>query len=268
MITPITDHEGNSFRSITAMCKHWGISRSTYDYRLAHGWSVEKTLTTPINTKAFKSVPCQDHLGNHYADVTAMCEHWGVSQKTYTYRRENGQTVEQALTSSTNRGEHTDHTGQTFRSQAAMCKAWGISPQAYLTRINNGWSLEEALTTPVASRSSHVSQRTCTDHEGTEYPSHAAMCAAWGINYNTYMERLARGMTQEEALTTGKHERAGKPCQDHLGQTFPSTAAMCRHWEIGLSTFQGRITRGLTLEEALTTPVKETPPSHQWHLNI
>lgn len=151
----------------------------------------------------------------------------------------------------------TDHTGQTFRSQAAMCKAWGISPQAYLTRINNGWSLEEALTTPVASRSAHISERSCTDHKGTEYPSHAAMCKHWGVNYTTYTSRIENGWSVEEALTGNRPDKRNRPTTDHTGQTFPTFTAMCEHWGVTRSVYEGRLKRGYTQEHALTTPVKK-----------
>lgn len=94
------------------------------------------------------------------------------------------------------------------------------------------------------------------------------MCEAWGISYSTYSSRLEAGRSQQEALTGAKQASHGKPCQDHEGNTFPSVSAMCRAWKISLSIFQGRIRRGLTLEEALTAPVKKNPPSHHWHLNL
>ena len=41
------DHMGEKFYSITTMCQHWGVERKVYMYRVSHGWSVEKALTTP-----------------------------------------------------------------------------------------------------------------------------------------------------------------------------------------------------------------------------
>lgn len=39
------DHEGNCFRSKTEMCRYWGISINTYDYRIDNGASVEQALS-------------------------------------------------------------------------------------------------------------------------------------------------------------------------------------------------------------------------------
>lgn len=40
------DHLGNTFRSFSAMCAYWGVSRDLVYYRLNVGWSVKKALTT------------------------------------------------------------------------------------------------------------------------------------------------------------------------------------------------------------------------------
>ena len=45
-----------------------------------------------------------------------------------------------------------------------------------------------------------------------------------------------------------------KICKDHTGQEFPSLAAMARAWGLSPSMLQGRLDRGLTMEEALTLP--------------
>ena len=41
-------------------------------------------------------------------------------------------------------------------------------------------------------------------------------------------------------------------CHDHLGNRFKSKKAMCKHYKVAYSTFNGRLAKGLTLEEALT----------------
>ena len=44
--------------------------------------------------------------------------------------------------------------------------------------------------------------------------------------------------------------------KDHTGAEFPSLTAMCRAWGVSRNTFSGRRARGMTLEEALTSPPK------------
>ncbi len=53
------DHLGGKFYSITTMCQHWGVARKVYMYRVSHGWSIEKALTTPSRqSKKKKPADC------------------------------------------------------------------------------------------------------------------------------------------------------------------------------------------------------------------
>ena len=45
-----------------------------------------------------------------------------------------------------------------------------------------------------------------------------------------------------------------KICKDHTGQEFPSFTAMARAWGLTPSMLQGRLERGLLMEQALTLP--------------
>ena len=52
--------------------------------------------------------------------------------------------------------------------------------------------------------------------------------------------------------TTEIKKKRNKPCEDHLGNKFPSFAAMCRFHHMTTENVRGRIKRGATVEEALT----------------
>lgn len=45
-----------------------------------------------------------------------------------------------------------------------------------------------------------------------------------------------------------------KPCRDHLGRPFGSVPEMCETWGVPFSTYQGRLERGWTMEQALSVP--------------
>lgn len=47
-VVNFNDHLGNSFPSLGAMCKYWGISKTVYHGRIRRGWSLERTLTSPV----------------------------------------------------------------------------------------------------------------------------------------------------------------------------------------------------------------------------
>ena len=50
----VSDHVGNKFTSVNAMCKHWDVNLGTYKYRVKHGLSIEEALTKKINRKERK----------------------------------------------------------------------------------------------------------------------------------------------------------------------------------------------------------------------
>ena len=114
----VTDHTGQTFISVSEMCKHWNMTRVTYNARRKMGWSMEKALTTPLKKIKVQRVVCKDHLGNEYASLNAMCEAYGITRYRYQSRIKLGWTVKDALTKElcVNSTECTDGFGNTFPS--------------------------------------------------------------------------------------------------------------------------------------------------------
>lgn len=44
----ITDHKGNVFRSLTALCDFYNISMANFRWRYNNGWTMRDILETPI----------------------------------------------------------------------------------------------------------------------------------------------------------------------------------------------------------------------------
>jgi hypothetical protein len=53
-----TDHLGNEYPSITAMCKAYNIPTQTYGMRIKQGWSVKDALTTPKGEPRLDTPDC------------------------------------------------------------------------------------------------------------------------------------------------------------------------------------------------------------------
>ena len=100
-----------------------------------------------------------------------------------------------------------------------------------------------------------------TDHLGNEFPSLSAMLSHYNINYSGFKYRInTLKMSLEDALTKPHKDALSTAitCTDHLGNTFPSKAAMCDHWRIPRTLFFRRIRDGWSLEKALTEPLQYT----------
>lgn len=132
----ITDHLGQEFPSINAMCKHWKVARSTFRLRTEKkGWSVERALTEPVKqTNSMRAQHWTDHLGNDFPSLNAMCEAWGITHHTFSTRVNRlGWSVEKALTTPTviNASECSDEMGHIFPTIGDMCHYYNI-PSYYL----------------------------------------------------------------------------------------------------------------------------------------
>ena len=254
---PCEDHLGNKFISQSEMLRQYKISQTIFNYRLnTMGWTLEQTLTTPaMDSDMAGAHKCHDHLGNEFPSIRAMCDHWRVPRNVFFTRRREGKSLKECLDPVT-RQRHSqqrivrDHKGQIHANLDAMCAAWNISKADYMQNIRNGLDLARALTERT------TRPKKPKDHLGNEYPSINAMCRAWHITKTVLRSRLELGWTLKEILEKPNNESHVIESKDHLGNTYPSLKAMLKAWGVSYTTFNHRLGKGMTLEQALT------PSSH------
>lgn len=95
------------------------------------------------------------------------------------------------------------------------------------------------------------------DHKGQVFNSVKEMTEAYGINTATYHSRIRRGWTVELALTTPMKSNNKLEIRDNIGKTYKSTKDMCEAHSIKVTTYMGRLKNGMSIEQALATPVKK-----------
>lgn len=91
----IKDHLGNEFRSLSAKCKHYGISVSGYKRRIKNGYTEEQALTetAKINCKR-QSV---EYKGMKFKSISEACEKLNVKKSRYSYLSGLGLTINDIL---------------------------------------------------------------------------------------------------------------------------------------------------------------------------
>lgn len=243
-----TDHLGNVFDTISAMCRNYGVSYATYKARLRAGHTKEEALNPKLYSKG-KAVELDDrtdHLGNIFDSVTAMCEHYGVALSTYMRRRgRSGWSKEDALTRGIHRGaalnKFIEIDGKEY-TKKDIRETFGVTESTFKKRTEKGESLEEILERP-----------TCYKTKGPNgkwYKNESEMCADYGVKHVTYRHRLLLGYTEEEALTS--ENLRSKKVTDFKGIEYPSERQMCKAYKVSTGTYRSRLNKGLTQEEALT----------------
>jgi hypothetical protein len=95
---PCKDHLGNEFKSTAEMCRFYDVSKQTYGMRLKRNWSLEEALEgrkhkITIRRPNKRGIKCQDHLGNEYISVAAMCKAWNIERSVFQMRRKSNWTL-------------------------------------------------------------------------------------------------------------------------------------------------------------------------------
>ena len=260
----VMDHLGKKYNSKADMCRAWKVNVCTFSDRIERGWSLEEALTGNKNTKNHNSKKITDCLGEEFDSIADMCKEYGITYSAFKSRKARGWTLKEILMGKENSikpnsKECCDHLGNCYPSASEMCRVYNISYEIYRSRKKLGWTVEEIINGK--RQNSRIKEQ--RDHLGNVYKSESSMCKKYGVNRNTYRQRIKNGWTVEEALTNRRVEpvvkqNQSKNVEDHLGNKYYSIKEMCAEYGVNSTTFNTRIKAGYTLEEALTGIDKET----------
>lgn len=244
----IKDHLGQPFDSTRQMCDHWGVKHKIFNDRKRRGWPLEECLTGRKQPHYACANACQDHLGNSYPSVTAMCQHYGVNPTTFKGRIKRGASIEQALTDNFGCGRYSvkDHLGNEYPALQDMLDAYGISYNAFFHRKKSDMPLAEILTKPTRNVRKEV-----MDHTGKRYATINEMCAAYGVGRTTYKDRIARGWSKKEALTSTVQIADVNDLIDPYGHQLETLDAMLEHYHCSHNQYQYRRQAGYCWLEIL-----------------
>lgn len=101
--------------------------------------------------------------------------------------------------------------------------------------------------------------REIIDHRGRKFKTCEEMCDFWGVDLDVYRCRVhSLKWSKERALTTPVKNRVRMklPTTDHQGRNFESFEQLARNYAMCPDTLKHRLKRGMSLEQALTMPVR------------
>lgn len=254
-------HDGVTYSSKKDFCEKNGLNYDVFIHRTNAGMSIEEAFAAGLGVKSTRRASVMDHKGNTFPTMKEMCSSYGVSVGTYKYRLKQGWDLEAALTKPSGSGippkKVVDHNGTQFDSVTEMCNTYGLRVATYKYRLNHGCDMEQALTTPLNSESVAPPKEKVYlhfDHKGNGYHSKAEMCKAYGISLYTFKKRQFEGLSLQDTLelpVTREHHFTFK---DHTGVEYESLKEMCAAWNVSVHTYQKRISKGYSIERALTEP--------------
>lgn len=256
---PCRDHLGNKYKSAYQMYNHYGLDSNTYYNRLSLGWSLEKILTTkPRRGSAanpeiglIKKNGCYfDHLGNPYVSTKSMSKCWHIGTNTFYRRLEEGHNLEYILT-------HKNKTTQPDKDNKVIW-VFGVSYGKYSdVDIAFGFRAKQAH----AHRDDLEGWLTTAGRfyvDDKVFPSLSELAEAYNLTGACLYNRIFNlGWSIEDAVhKPPQHSGRCIPCEDHLGNSYPSKRDMAAAYHITYSVYMDRIKYGWSVKDALTTPAR------------
>ncbi len=186
----IKDHLGNKFKNLKDMLIFYNISVSAYQYRITHGWSLEKTLTTPVKKEKKEIIINQIH----YKSVDDVCQKFGISRRTY-FKYAASNMLEKLTLSKQDTHPHKGHSsiiildGKEYHGWKEVYQKLKLHRQTIQRRLKNGMSEYDAINQP-SRKSTQVPINITIDHLGNKYASFASMCHHYGQDPSIIKKRV------------------------------------------------------------------------------
>ena len=222
----------------------------TYIFNYLKGRGVLSNLQLD---ELFSTQNVLEYKGKVYKSQLEFVKEYGFSRTYFVKCLAKGMSLDEIVSNYKDfKDGRVDHLGKEFKTEKEMAKHWGISLEVYKGRRRSGWSLKDSLTTPTRTRS----LKEYKDFKGRVFSSAKSMAKEYKVSSTTLLRMLDSGKSTEEVTRLLSRrvdqKRRGVACSDHLGNTFPTKLEMLKRWGITKSTFDGRIRRSWSLEEALT----------------
>ncbi len=252
-----TCSEYRSANSVTVTYSN-GETRRTNWFAFKNGIEPPSVTQGERSKKASMSLkrPATDHKGNTYPCVEDMCKAYGIRRQTYQHRLRCGMSQEEALTTD-KRGLW--YHGKHYPNIKSMCDDVDIPYNAYVTFLYRCKEKVEGLS--VEERVELFKQQKKGDYiapNGRTYSCEKEYCDEIGIDAHAVYSRRSHGHRSAETLFSKESLMDMKyAVSDHKGNHYRSQKAMCSAYGVTYGSFKYWISKGMSVEYALTHERKE-----------
>lgn len=189
--------------------------------------------------------------GETYLGVQTFADAFNIDIKTVKGRRRRGWTWEKIASTPIRARQVIEVNGETYWNVVELAKAYNINVQTVRSRRKLGWSWEKIVSTPVTEIDIPE-----IEYKGKRYLGYKVFGDAFGLSVTTVKRRYDAGWTWEQIATTPVKEVGSRP--DNLvykGVKYNSYTALAKTVNMSCATLSSRIHRGMTIEEAVETPI-------------
>lgn len=251
------DHTGRHFDSLCAMCRAWGIDRSTYRHRSLKGWPLEKILTTPkgAERKEYNAARKAQKEARKAKRDAAIADNRGGSPTPFDRMEPD---LREAVIAA----------GGTIK---AFAKALNRPRTTVQLWIDKGFSYEE-IKKRIARPSRYHRTRINPGKSGgiplkeMRADVRGAVLATGGSirsfakalkrSYTTVFYWVSKKIPLSEIKRRCADSYREHPVTDFNGRVFPSIKAVCEEYGIETDDFYRRQNLGWDMRRTLTQPVK------------
>ncbi len=236
-------YNGETFKSISSLCRKYGLNISRVTTRVKRGMSIKDAVETPDIVSQGK--PCV-YNEKKYRSIKNLCEQLGFNYDIILRRINSGWTLERAInTPGKSNKIEVVYNGEKYQSISKLCEKYGANYYIVGERIRNGMSIEEAMNTPV--------ENTEISYKGKTYKSFTKLCKAYGMNRTTVSSRMKLGLPLEDSLNVPAKNMSKEIV--YKGKTYLSIAELSRAYGVSEINLRNRIYKGWSVEEALFCPI-------------
>lgn len=243
--------KGQDFTSIAKACRAADINESNVRGR------IRDKGCSPLEAIEYFSKKKEQPkgyvlFGVHYATIKELLKAFDLSFDTYSRRRKNGMSIEEAVTKP-NRIVSVNIDGKNYSSIANACRKFGISETDVYSQKKRGLSIEQAIkvTQLRANQPPKV-----IEFRGKTYPTKTALAKQYGRTLRSLNEGLAKGLSLEGVLL--KHRRVSVVEVD--GKKYPNKAAAYDAYNIPRNKhyiLNATVRKGGTVEDAIKAYIKK-----------
>jgi hypothetical protein len=242
--------DGVTYLSVAAAANVCGLLPANCVFRLSAGWSVNQAFE-------IDPPPARPSIGGNsivvegveFSSIKKAAKHYGANYPRVRERIQYGWTPEEAL-ELVDRREIFVVEGREFRSPTEAAEFYEINRATAQGRIGLGWTIEQALGVVAPSETERGGISVEVQGETFISVSHAAR--HHGLSPSLVIKRMGAGWSLMQAL--GLEAAPGYPNARKVvveGVAYPSRRAACLRYGRDPAVVANRLSRGLSLEQAL-----------------